>query len=103
MILRYEGLRLSLLEPSHIYPVHVRVNHDQPSRNALTGMNASNPNGKMAHAKTVLVLDADVLVRMSIVQLLRECGYRVLEAAKRRGDYGVAEDGSSDRCGIKPE
>src|SRR6202043_395490 len=59
----------------------IRVNHDQPSRNALTGMNASNPNGKMAHAKTVLVLDADVLVRMSIVQLLRECGYRVLEAA----------------------
>jgi CheY-like chemotaxis protein len=44
-------------------------------------MNASNPNGKMAHAKTVLVLDADVLVRMSIVQLLRDCGYRVLEAA----------------------
>jgi len=81
MMLRYEGLRLSLLEPSHIYPVHIRVNHDQPSRNALTGMNASHPNGKMAHAKTVLVLDADVLVRMSIVQLLRDCGYRVLEAA----------------------
>ena len=81
MMLRYEGLRVSLLERSHIYPVHIRVNHDQPSRNALTGMNASNPNGKMAHAKTVLVLDADVLVRMSIVQLLRDCGYRVLEAA----------------------
>ena len=44
-------------------------------------MNASNPNGKMAHAKTVLVLDAHVLVRMSIVQLLRDCGYRALEAA----------------------
>jgi len=48
MMLRYEGLRVSLLERSHIYPVHIRVNHDQPSRNALTGMNASNPNGKMA-------------------------------------------------------
>ena len=44
-------------------------------------MNASNPNGKMAHAKTVLVLDGDVLVRMPVVQLLRECGYRFVEAA----------------------
>ena len=31
--------------------------------------------------KTVLVLDGDVLVRMPVVQFLRDCGYRVVEAA----------------------
>jgi CheY-like chemotaxis protein len=31
--------------------------------------------------RTVLVLDDDVLVRMPICQYLRDCGYRVLEAA----------------------
>jgi CheY-like chemotaxis protein len=36
---------------------------------------------KRANIKTVLVLDGDVLVRMPVIQLLRECGYRVLEAA----------------------
>src|SRR6202022_2316059 len=44
-------------------------------------MNTSNHNSKRANIKTVLVLDGDVLVRMPVVQLLRECGYRVLEAA----------------------
>jgi CheY-like chemotaxis protein len=38
--------------------------------------------------KTILVLDDDVLVRRSVVQLLRECGYRVLEAAST--DEGIA-------------
>src|ERR1700720_2974164 len=36
---------------------------------------------KPATIKTILVLDDDVLIRMPVVQLLRECGYRVLEAA----------------------
>jgi CheY-like chemotaxis protein len=32
-------------------------------------------------SRTVLVLDGDVLVRMPVVQFLRDCGYRVVEAA----------------------
>jgi len=43
---------------------------------------------KPATIKTILVLDDDVLVRKSVVQLLRECGYRVLEAAST--DEGIA-------------
>jgi DNA-binding response OmpR family regulator len=43
---------------------------------------------KPATIKTILVLDDDVLVRRSVVQLLRECGYRVLEAAST--DEGIA-------------
>jgi hypothetical protein len=34
-----------------------------------------------AKAKTILVLDDDVLVRMPVVQFLRDCGYHVVEAA----------------------
>src|SRR6202030_2983105 len=36
---------------------------------------------KPATIKTILVLDDDVLVRMPVVQFLRDCGYRVVEAA----------------------
>jgi CheY-like chemotaxis protein len=38
-------------------------------------------NSKPTNIRTVLVLEGDVPVRMPIVQLLRECGYRVVEAA----------------------
>ena len=34
-----------------------------------------------ATVQTVLVVDSDVLVRMPLCQYLRDCGYRVLEAA----------------------
>jgi CheY-like chemotaxis protein len=44
-------------------------------------MNAIGRSSKPAKLRTILVLDGDVLVRMPIVQLLRECGYRVIEAA----------------------
>jgi CheY-like chemotaxis protein len=44
-------------------------------------MNSPDGNSKPANSRTVLVLDDDVLVRMPVVQLLRECGYRVVEAA----------------------
>src|ERR1700730_14192409 len=44
-------------------------------------MNTFDRNSKPANTRTVLVLDDDVLVRLPVVQLLRECGYRVLEAA----------------------
>src|SRR3981081_1866893 len=36
---------------------------------------------KPANIKTILVLDDDILVRMPIVQFLRDCGYHVVEAA----------------------
>src|SRR5207342_1156367 len=44
---------------------------------AASGMNTPDRNSKPA----VLVLDGDVLVRMPVVQFLRDCGYRVVEAA----------------------
>jgi hypothetical protein len=44
-------------------------------------MNTPDRNSKPATMKTVLVLDGDVLVRMPVVQFLRDCGYRVVETA----------------------
>ena len=46
---------------------------------------------KPATIKTILVLDDDVLVRKPVVQLLRECGYRVLEAASTDEAIGILE------------
>jgi response regulator RpfG family c-di-GMP phosphodiesterase len=43
-------------------------------------MNSPNRNSKPAHVRTILVLDGDALVRMPVVQYLRDCGYRVVEA-----------------------
>ena len=48
---------------------------------AASGMNTPDRNSKPANNRTVLVLDGDVLVRMPVVQFLRDCGYRVVEAA----------------------
>ena len=44
-------------------------------------MNSLQNTNKSARVETVLVLDDDVLVRMPICEYLRDCGYRVLEAA----------------------
>jgi response regulator RpfG family c-di-GMP phosphodiesterase len=44
-------------------------------------MNSPDRNSKPANNRTVLVLDGDVLVRMPVVQFLRDRGYRVVEAA----------------------
>jgi response regulator RpfG family c-di-GMP phosphodiesterase len=44
-------------------------------------MNTPDRNSKPANNRTVLVLDGDVLVRMPVVQFLRDCGYRAVEAA----------------------
>jgi CheY-like chemotaxis protein len=44
-------------------------------------MNTPDRKSKPANSRTVLVLDDDVLVRMPVVQFLRDCGYRVVEAA----------------------
>ena len=44
-------------------------------------MNALPDSNKPGMVETVLVLDDDVLIRMPICQYLRDCSYRVLEAA----------------------
>ena len=44
-------------------------------------MNTPDRNSKPANSRTVLVLDGDVLVCMPVVQFLRDCGHRVVEAA----------------------
>ena len=44
-------------------------------------MTMADRNSKPTNIRTVLVLECDALVRMPLVQLLRECGYRVVEAA----------------------
>src|SRR6202048_5329457 len=54
-------------------------------------MNTFDPNSKPANTRTVLVLDDDVLVRLPVVQLLRECGYRVLEAASSDEAIAILE------------
>src|ERR1700738_4515997 len=54
---------------------------DQSSRRQYPGMTMPDRNSKPANSRTVLVLDDDVLVRMPVVQFLRDCGYRVVEAA----------------------
>ena len=46
-----------------------------------TWHNSLSDASKPAPLETVLVLEDDVLVRMPICQHLRDCGYRVLEAA----------------------
>jgi response regulator RpfG family c-di-GMP phosphodiesterase len=81
MMLRYEGTLWIKLVHAGTKPHLLVSSHDQPSRMHYLGMNTSNHNSKRAKIKTILVLDGDVLVRMPVVQLLRECGYRVLEAA----------------------
>ena len=55
--------------------------HNQSSRRQYPGMTMPDRNSKPANSRTVLVLDDDVLVRMPLVQFLRDCGYRVVEAA----------------------
>jgi CheY-like chemotaxis protein len=55
--------------------------HNQSSRRQYPGMTMPDRDSKPATIKTILVLDDDVLVRMPVVQFLRDCGYHVVEAA----------------------
>lgn len=43
-------------------------------------MSGGNPAAPSPTEQTILVVEADVLVRMVIAEYLRQCGYRVLEA-----------------------
>jgi PleD family two-component response regulator len=54
---------------------------NQSSRRQYPGMTMPDRDSKPATIKTILVLDDDVLVRMPVVQFLRDCGHRVVEAA----------------------
>jgi hypothetical protein len=54
---------------------------NQSSRRQYPGMTRPDRDSKPATIKTILVLDDDVLVRMPVVQFLRDCGHRVVEAA----------------------
>lgn len=40
----------------------------------------------------ILIVDADVLVRNSIATYLRECGYRVVEAANEQEAHAVVQE-----------
>jgi CheY-like chemotaxis protein len=55
--------------------------HNQSSRRQYPGMTMPDRDSRPANIKTILVLDGDVLVRMPVVQFLRDCGHRVVEAA----------------------
>ncbi len=47
----------------------------------------------MADAKTVMVVDADILARMAIADYLRQCGYKVIEGASGAEVRAVLGDG----------
>jgi CheY-like chemotaxis protein len=49
--------------------------------------------GAVATAETVLVVEDDVLVRLVIAGYLRECGYRVIEAASADEAVRILESG----------
>ncbi len=44
-------------------------------------------------ANTIIVVEPDVLVRMTIGQYLRECGYKVIEGAQAQDVWTVVESG----------
>lgn len=44
-------------------------------------MTIAEPDGAATASQAILVVDDEVLVRMAVAQQLRECGYRVVEAA----------------------
>lgn len=44
-------------------------------------MTIAETDGTLAASRTILVVDDEVLIRMAVAQQLRECGYRVVEAA----------------------
>ena len=65
-------------------------------------MDPADRNSKPANSRTVLVLDDDVLVRMPVVQFLRDCGYRVVEAATIDEAIALLEKTKlSAGCGVK--
>ena len=47
-----------------------------------------------AHVDTVLVVEGDVLARTVLAHYLRDCGYRVLEAAHAQEATTILQDGA---------
>jgi DNA-binding response OmpR family regulator len=43
---------------------------------------------------TIIVIEPDVLIRMTIAQFLRECGYRVIEGTDARDVWTVLDSGA---------
>src|SRR5436305_220168 len=58
-------------------------------------MTTSEPGGTTPVPQTVLVVEDEVLVRMAVAQQLRECGYRVIEAADADEALTVLEHGGA--------
>ena len=55
---------------------------------------AQRPTGAQSPgAKTVMVVDADILARMAIDDYLRDCGYKVIEAGSGAEVRAVLQDG----------
>jgi len=48
---------------------------------------------KTEPAKTVMVVDADILARMAIADYLRDCGYKVIESVNGSEVRAVLSDG----------
>jgi DNA-binding response OmpR family regulator len=44
-------------------------------------------------AKTIMMLEPDVLIRMVIAEHLRDCGYRVIEGVSAQDAWAVLESG----------
>jgi CheY-like chemotaxis protein len=59
------------------------------SENCVTMSTCPRDNRGPKSFKTVLVLSGDSLVRTAIVQLLRDCGYRVVEAESTDRAIGI--------------
>jgi len=55
-------------------------------------MPSSLPNLEASSSKTVLVVDSEIIVRMTLSEYLRHCGYRVVEAASGEEALTVLKD-----------
>jgi CheY-like chemotaxis protein len=55
-------------------------------------MSAATPGRQLDRIQTVLVHEHDVALRMALVQLLRDCGYRVIAAANTYEAVTILEE-----------
>ena len=57
-------------------------------------MNALTRYRKFENVRTILVVDHDVALRKGVAQLLRDCGYRVVEAANTNEASTILQESS---------